>query len=102
MWWTKKQDNLMQKHDPLNQREQAKASATAEVLEVWEKTVKGNLLDIQKDIEGINMVLQDQHRRMDALEIVLQDLSERNSDAIELKKTLMSVLEKLDYVKVNR
>ncbi len=79
-------------NDPLNQRDIPKKASEYE----WE----AQLEDVKKDIEGINMVLNELKRKQDAFEISFHSIKERDCDAIELKKTFMEVLERVGYVKV--
>lgn len=86
------------KKDPLNQKESISQETNA--LEIWEKLVKDRLIDVQSDIENINMVLNEHKRRMDAFHIAFNGLIERNTDAIELQKTIETFLQKIGYAKV--
>jgi len=89
-FWNKKPTK---EFDPLDQLKQQTKSQY-----VWQD----ELLDVKKDIEGINLIINEQNRKMDAFAIVIEDLSERHTDAMEVKETLQTLLEQIGYAKVNR
>jgi len=76
------------KHEPeaATEREQA-------LFELYEKNIKMVNIDIQEDIANINRQLNELRRYIDAVALKMETLHERNTDAMELKDTLLKLIQ---------
>jgi len=71
-----------------------------QVKESVEAFAKEYIIDLQSDIKSINRVLNAQQNYIAALEIKMDSMLTRNTDAIELKEAFEKVLNKVGYTKI--